>query len=134
MTIVLTRSILLHLTASILAVSIQCTKKFDLLVLWTCTKYITEFTHLAQLFYMYLIFQQFLCPLYMLCCAVLSCSVMSSLCNPMDYSLPGSSVNRDSLGRNTGVGCHALLQGSLPTQGANPGLLHCRQILYCLSH
>ena len=32
------------------------------------------------------------------------------------------------------VGCHALLQGIFPTQGWNPGLLHCRQILYQLSH
>ena len=32
--------------------------------------------------------------------------------------------------RNTGVGCHALLQGFFLTQGSNPGLLHCRQILY----
>ena len=37
-------------------------------------------------------------------------------------------------GRNNGVGCHFLLQGIFPTQGLNPGLLHCRQILYCLSH
>ena len=29
---------------------------------------------------------------------------------------------------------HALLQGIFPTQGSNPGLSHCRQILYCLSH
>ena len=40
----------------------------------------------------------------------------------------------DSLGKNTGVDCHALLQGIFPTQGLNPGLLHCRWILYCLSH
>ena len=33
----------------------------------------------------------------------------------------------------TGVGCHALLQGIFPTQESNPGLPHCRQILYCLS-
>ena len=31
------------------------------------------------------------------------------------------------LGKNTGVGCHSLLQGILPAQGSNPGLLHCRQ-------
>ena len=36
----------------------------------------------------------------------------------------------DSPGKNTGVGCHFLLQGIFPTQGSNPGLLHCRQILY----
>ena len=40
----------------------------------------------------------------------------------------------NSPGQNTGVGCHALLQGIFPTQGSNPGLLHCRQILYQLSH
>ena len=37
-------------------------------------------------------------------------------------------------GKNTGVGCHFLLQGIFRTQGSNPGLLHCRQILYCLSY
>ena len=36
--------------------------------------------------------------------------------------------------KNTGVGCHALLQGIFPTQGLNPGLPHCRRILYHLSH
>ena len=35
---------------------------------------------------------------------------------------------------NTGVGCHFLLQGIFPTQGSNPGLPHCRQILYYLGH
>ena len=33
-------------------------------------------------------------------------------------------------GQNTGVGSHSILQGILSTQGLNPGLLHCRQILY----
>ena len=36
----------------------------------------------------------------------------------------------DSPGKNTGMGSHFLLQGIFPTQGSNPGLLHCRQILY----
>ena len=39
-----------------------------------------------------------------------------------------------SPGQNTGVGSLSLLQGIFPTQGSNPGLLHCRQILYQLSH
>ena len=38
-----------------------------------------------------------------------------------------------SPGQTTGVGSHSLLQGIFPTQGSNPGLLHCRQILYQLS-
>ena len=37
------------------------------------------------------------------------------LCNPMDCSLRGSSVYGDSPGKNTGMGCHALLQGIFPT-------------------
>ena len=52
----------------------------------------------------------------------------------MDCSPPGSSVHGDSPGKNTGVGSHALLQGILPTQGSNPSLSHCKQILYHLSH
>ena len=41
----------------------------------------------------------------------------------------------DSPGKNTGVGCHSLLhQRHLPDSGIEPDLLHCRQILYCLSH
>ena len=46
-----------------------------------------------------------------------------TLCNPMDCRLPGSSVHGNSPGQNTGVGCHALLQGVLPTQESNPSLL-----------
>ena len=40
----------------------------------------------------------------------------------------------DSLGENTGVGCHFLLQSIFPTQESNPGLLHCRPILYRLGY
>ena len=40
----------------------------------------------------------------------------------------------NSPGQNTGVGSLSLLQGIFPTQGSNPGLLHCRQILYQMSH
>ena len=58
------------------------------------------------------------------CAYSLSCP---TLCDPMDCPW-------NSPGKNTGVGCHALLQGIFPTQGWNPGLPHCRQILYRLSH
>ena len=40
----------------------------------------------------------------------------------------------DSPCKNNGVDCHALLQEIFPTQGSNPSLLHCKRILYCLSH
>ena len=39
-----------------------------------------------------------------------------TLCDPMGCNPPGSSVCGDSPGKNIGVGCHALLQGMLPTQ------------------
>ena len=58
----------------------------------------------------------------------------ATLWDPIDCSLPGSSVHGDSPGKNTGVDCHTLLQRIFPTQRSNPGLLHCRRILYRLSH
>ena len=51
-----------------------------------------------------------------------------TLCDPMDYS------PWNFLGQNTGVSILSLLQGIFPTQGLNPSLPHCRQILYQLSH
>ena len=45
-------------------------------------------------------------------------------CDSMDRSPPGSSVHGDSPGKNTGVGCHDLLQGIFPTQGLNLHLLY----------
>ena len=112
------------------------------------------------------------CPwLYVLCLVTQSCL---TLCDPMDCSLPGSSVHGDSPGKNTGVGLPCpppgvlhnpeteprsptlqayslsseppgkamntgvgsltFLQGIFPTQEMNQGLLHCRWILYQLSH
>ena len=69
-------------------------------------------------------YQRILC----MCLVVQSCPI---LCDPVDCSPP---VHGDSPGKNTGVGCHALLQGIFPTQGSNPGHPHCRQIIYQLSH
>ena len=70
--------------------------------------------------------------LYMLCCAWSLSRVR--LCDPMDHNPPGSSVHGGAPGKNTGVGCHALLQGIFTTQGLNPGLLHCWWTLYHLIH
>ena len=58
-----------------------------------------------------------------LCLVSQSCPTLR---DPMDCSLPGSSVHGDSLGKHTGVGCHVLLQGIFPIQGSNPGLPPCR--------
>ena len=66
-----------------------------------------------------------------LCLSAQSCQILH---DPMDCSLPGSSVHGDSPGKNTGVGSHSLLQGVFMTQRLNTGLPHCRQILYQLSY
>ena len=39
-------------------------------------------------------------------------------------------IHRDSPGKNTGAGCHALLQGIFPIQVSNPGLPHCRWVFF----
>ena len=65
-----------------------------------------------------------------MCLVAQSCPI---LCGPMDCSQYGSCVHGDSLSKNTRTGCHALLQGIFPTQESNPGLPHCRRILYRLS-
>ena len=58
-----------------------------------------------------------------------------TLCDPVDYGPPGSSWPTrllspwDFPSKNTGVGCHFLLQGIFPTQGSNPVLLHCKHLL-----
>ena len=67
-------------------------------------------------------------------CLVASAQLCPTLCNPMDCSPPGSSVQGNSPDKNAGVGCHALLQRIFSTQESNQGLLHGRQILYQLSY
>ena len=76
----------------------------------------------------------FLCLFHAYAVLFLVTQSCPTLCNPMDYGPPGSSVGGDSPGKNTGVGCHALFKGIFPTQGLNPGLPHCRGIFYHLSH
>ena len=57
-----------------------------------------------------------------------SCSVMSNSLRPHGLHSPWNSP-----GQNTGVGNLSLFQGIFPTQGSNPGLPYCRQILYQLN-
>ena len=71
--------------------------------------------------------------------ASVSRSVVLTLCDPMEPPCDPHVTTRllclwTSPGKNTGVGTHFLLQGIFPIQGSNPGLLHCRWILYHLSH
>ena len=79
---------------------------------------------------------------------ILQARIMDGMACPPPWDLPNPgtesrspSLQADSLpseppGKsiNTVMGSLSLLQGIFPTQGPNPGLLHCRQILYCLSH
>ena len=67
-------------------------------------------------------------PIYYFVSESESRSVVSTLCDPMDYS-PWNSP-----GQNTGVGSLSLLQGFFPTRGSNIGLPHCTRILYQLTH
>ena len=66
---------------------------------------------------------------------------MSSSISSESYSVVSNSLQPHGLyspwnspGQNTGMGSLSFLQGIFPTQGSNPGLLHCRWILYQLSH
>ena len=63
------------------------------------------------------------------CVCAKSLQLCLTLCDPMDCTPPGSSVHGDSPGKNTGVDCHALLQGDLPDLGILPESLvfHCVQ-------
>ena len=57
-----------------------------------------------------------------------------TLCDPMDYSLPGSSVHGILQARILQWVAMPFSRGSSQPQGSNPGLQHCRQTLYCLNH
>ena len=65
---------------------------------------------------------------------VFSSSVMSNSSQPLELYPARLLCSWNSPGKNTGVGYHALLQGIFPIQGSNPGIPHCRQILYQLSY
>ena len=70
---------------------------------------------------------------YCVCVRSVTAVVSASLQTP-GLSLPGTYVHGNSPGKNTGMGCHSIIQGIFPVQGLNPHFLHCRQILYLLSH
>ena len=63
-----------------------------------------------------------------------NCSIFSDSLQPHGLSPDRILCPWNSPDKNIGVGCHSLLQVIFPSQGLNPGLPHCRQILYYLSH
>ena len=97
------------------------------------SKYLLSVIYIRQIFSLCLCFDLvlILCYSCVVCLVVQLCPTLlwphrlypSRLLCPWNFS-----------GKNTAVGCHFLLQGIFLTQGSNPGLLHCRQMLYHLSH
>ena len=83
----------------------------------------------SSLWWVYLKFYFPLTPSFSWKCESESPSVVSNSLWPHGLYSPWN-----SLGQRTGAGSRSLLQGISPTQGSNPGLLHCRWILYQLSH
>ena len=69
-----------------------------------------------------------------LCVCLLVTQSCLTLCDPMDYSPPGSSVHGLLKARILKWVYHSLLWGIFPSQGWNLGLLHCRQIFYHLKN
>ena len=67
-------------------------------------------------------------------CVCVSRSVVSNSLRPHGLQPTRLLCPWNFLGKNTGVGCHSLLPRNFPTQGSNPGLLRCRQILACAGH
>ena len=63
-------------------------------------------------------------------CVCVSFSVMSNSLEPHELQPTRPLCPWNSTSKNTRVGCYSLFQGMFPTQGLNPGLLHCRWILY----
>ena len=67
-------------------------------------------------------------------CVCVSCSAVSDSLRPHRLQPARLLFPWNFPSKNTGVGCHSLLQGISPTHGSNPGLLNYRQILYRLSY
>ena len=93
---------------------------------WLLVK-VTEWCSRSLVLSLKLLFFTWMRVLVPMCVCAKSLQACLTLCDPMDCSPSGSSVHGDSPGKNTGVGCHFLLQGIFPTQRPNWHLL-------CLLH
>ena len=98
-----------------------------------CVSLYGTFTYNGIYIYIYIYIYTFLYSyFYMIMCVIHS--VMSDFLKPHGLWPARLPCPWISPGKNTGVGCHLLLQGIFLAQGSNPGNLYCRQILYHLSH
>ena len=86
-----------------------------------CTQNFTEHQHARAMSSIHSLPCSF--PKMNMCACVLSRSVVSNFLRPHGLQPPRLLCPWDSPGKNTGVGCHALLQGIFLTQGSNPNLL-----------
>ena len=94
-----------------------CFKLYQVWVIKVCENYYSPATY----------------PEVIICLSVsVSHSVMPDSLRPHGLQPTRLLCPWDFPGKDTGVGCHFLLQGIFPAEGLNPGLLHCRQILYRL--
>ena len=75
-----------------------------------------------------------MCVCVCVCVCVLAAQVCLTLCGTIDCSPPGSSVHGILQARILEWVAYSIPRGSARTQGLNPGLAHCRQILHLLSH
>ena len=94
-----------------------------------CRQILYQLSHQGSPYIEYYIYEASQVALEVKKVRVLATQSCPTLCNPVNCSPPCSSVHGDSPGKNTGVGCHALLQGIFLTRGLNLGLLHCRKFL-----
>ena len=99
---------------------------FQILLHYDITRYWTWF----PILYSRPLFICFICRENVKVLVAQSCA---TLCDPMDWSLPNSSVHGNSPGKKTTLDSYFLLQGIVLFQGLNLGLLHCRQTLYYMT-
>ena len=108
------------------------------MVRWGQSSYLKNSLNMKMLFFMAIpLTPLFLPHIPQTACIYLILLLVSLSC--LTVCEPGLQPSRllcpwDSPGKTTGMGCHFPLQGILLTQGLNPGLLHCRQILFSQSH
>ena len=99
--------------------------------IYTCMHIYAIYIHIYRYIHVYIYMYTYTTYIqYTHVCVCLVVQSCLTFCNSIDCSPPGSSVHGDFQGKNTGVNCYALLQAIFPSQGQNPGLLHCRWILY----
>ena len=89
------------------------------------------FTKHMQVFWVFVVV---VILVYKLDCCCLVAKSCPTLLRPRGLQPARLLRPQDFPGKNTGVGCHFLLQGNFLTQGSNLGFPHCRQMLYHLSH